>query len=109
MEDPFLINGFNVNILSATIDPSSRSRNNSEQDKMRLIRKLCMDADQSNTALEDFYKHGNNDIGIKLNSTNPLKSISYLKSIERREQHDSNDQVEADKLEIGQTYNMTPG
>jgi hypothetical protein len=113
VEDPFLINGFNVNILSATIDPCSRSRNNSEQDKLRLIRKLCMSEEQPN-ALEDLCRRGSIDSGITLNTSNPLKSISYLKSIESRTVIGSDSNLTKqhgfkEEVEIAQTYNMIPG
>lgn len=80
VDDPFLINGFNVNILSATIDTTGRSRNNSEQDRMRLVRKLCMSPIHSNSALDEFYRRGSTDSGITLNMANPLKSICSLKA-----------------------------
>lgn len=80
VDDPFLINGFNVDILSATIDPTSRSRHTSEQDKMRLIQKLCMSPVHPSSAFDEFYRRGSNDSGVTLNVANPLKSICSLSS-----------------------------
>lgn len=80
LDDSFLINGFNVNILSATVESGLRSRHNSEQDKMRLIRRLYMSPRQSNLALDALYRRGSNDSGITLNIASPLKSICDLKT-----------------------------
>ncbi|KAI6176496.1 WD repeat-containing protein mio [Aphelenchoides bicaudatus] len=79
-ESSFFINGFNVNILSATVETGFRSRHSSEQDKMRLIRRLYRSPRQSSSTLDVLYRRGSNDSGIPLNMANPLKSICALKN-----------------------------
>ena len=127
IDNPLSMDGFNVSILSARLDSNARSRHNSEQDKMRLIQKLCMSPIQSTTALDELYRRESNDTGIPLNTTNPLKSICSLKTQQEFNGSDTNltndntgplfsshaphKNSEHERLdsETTQTWNMTPG
>lgn len=79
-DDPFLLNGFNVSILSATLDSGPRSRHSSEQDKMRLIKRLCLNQVQSNSSVDPFGREENGGSGFPINMANSLRSICALKS-----------------------------